>query len=181
MHSLRTDHRGSLPQRQGQKGRVPYLHPSHEELLLGHPQRRALRFHRAGSVGDWLVMSVLMWPGHWCPLFTGLGKFLAKQVLSHDDKGHQQAPEAKQEGRALVRDLVGPQSRWRSQHSHLLLLRCRDRDISQTTGHPRGGPGWLCRIHPRGSSGWGPDQDKALPGIPGEPEAEGAEAQPLPL
>ena len=25
------------------------------------------------GVGDRLVMSVLMWPGHWCPLFTGLG------------------------------------------------------------------------------------------------------------
>lgn len=52
MHSLGMDHSGSPPQRQGQKGRVPYLHPSHKELLLGHPQRQVLRFHRAGSVGD---------------------------------------------------------------------------------------------------------------------------------
>lgn len=52
VHSLGTDHRGSPPQRQGQKGQAPYLYPSHVELLLDHPQGRVLRLHHAGSVGD---------------------------------------------------------------------------------------------------------------------------------
>lgn len=65
------------------KGWAPYLQPSHEELLLDHPQRRVLRFHRAGSVGDRLVMSVLMWPGHWCPLFTGLGNVPCETGFCH--------------------------------------------------------------------------------------------------
>lgn len=114
-------------------------------------------------------MSVPVGAGHGCrvsALHWTWTHSLRSRFCHMVTRRHQQAPEARQEVRArLVRDLRGPQSRWRSRPSYLLLLGCWDQDTSRTTGHLRGRPGCspagthvsCAGSHPRRSSGCGLD------------------------